>query len=219
MEAPPCPVSSYTRMNSLLSGTRKPTGFFPRIFPFKLYTPVKCVVQLCHLCHLLAALRQEFPQHALLNAKEQSFRAALFGLSLCLLQLRFLHRVCIRVRQLQLILLWLVLHPIVEHRKPGCRDIYQLPPPHPLYFEENFTSLSISQYPLLGDPCRIRNPCSFNFLIFISTFRLDIPISSAILDADSCASLDKSVRIFRCVSFNAGISVSGGITDASPMSF
>ena len=25
MEAPPCPVSSYTRMNSLLAGTRKPT--------------------------------------------------------------------------------------------------------------------------------------------------------------------------------------------------
>lgn len=25
METPPCPVSSYTRMNSLLAGTRKPT--------------------------------------------------------------------------------------------------------------------------------------------------------------------------------------------------
>lgn len=25
MDTPPCPVSSYTRMNSLLGGTRKPT--------------------------------------------------------------------------------------------------------------------------------------------------------------------------------------------------
>lgn len=25
MDVPPCPVSSYTRMNSLLAGTRKPT--------------------------------------------------------------------------------------------------------------------------------------------------------------------------------------------------
>ena len=59
----------------------------------------------------------------------------------------------------------------------------------------------ISQYPLFGEPCRIRMPHFLSFLILASTFLLEIPIVSAIFFAESCAFRDNNSSIWVCVLF------------------
>lgn len=61
--------------------------------------------------------------------------------------------------------------------------------------------LRISQYPLFGEPCLLKIPFSFSFLILDSMFLLVIPICPASFTAESCGFSERSSTIFFCVSF------------------
>lgn len=73
---------------------------------------------------------------------------------------------------------------------------------------------AISQYPFLGEPCRIRIPYSFSFFIFASILRLATFICRPSFTAESRLSFFRSSMIFFCVSFN---SILLSFSDVSPM--
>ena len=79
----------------------------------------------------------------------------------------------------------------------------------------DFLLFIISQYPLLGEPWRIKMPFSFSFLMFASTFLPAMPSCLAIFAAERYISTDKSSKILICVSFKSALNCSEYFSDAS----